>query len=171
MCLGSYDENGNINQLVPLSPNDKIEKNWLPFMLNDEKAYICSWHPLKIYKIINNKLIEIVNKTFNVNLELCRGSAPPITYNFGYLCVVHNVHYNEPRKYYHRFIWLDNTFTKIKVSHPFYIVAPGIEYTLSICTNDTYLLMTYSFRDSSSRILFIDFEVVNNYLNNGIHCN
>jgi len=170
MCIGEYDNSGTINSLIPMSNGTTTEKNWLPFILDGVKSYIYGWHPFKIIKLTQDGPIEFVNKFFpNINLSTIRGSTPPIQYNNGYLAVIHNVHYNDPRKYYHRFVWLNNDFSEIKISHPFYIVQPGIEYTLSICHSDMGLLMGYSFRDTCSRCLVIDYLVVDKYLNTGLN--
>jgi hypothetical protein len=167
MCIGTYKNDGTIDTFTPISDGKQTQKNWLPFDLGGKRAYIYGWNPLRIFKI-DKTPVEIVNHTFsNVDLSTCRGSAPPIPYNNGYLCIVHLVHYNEPRKYYHRFVWLSSNFKTAKFSIPFYVIEPGIEYILSICQSDIGLLMAYSFRDSSSRCLVIKYDVIEKYLQIG----
>jgi len=34
----------------------------------------------------------------------------PIPYKNGWLATIHQVHYSNPRKYYHRFVWYSKDF-------------------------------------------------------------
>lgn len=172
MCVGYYNGNGEIYKFIPLSDESKIEKNWLPFIKDRKKCFVYGWNPFKIMTFSEEtfELSEVFTKYFStVDLSTCRGSTSPIPYKDGYLCLVHNVHYNNPRKYIHRFAFFSLDFEQLKLSHPFYIVEPGVEYSLSLLLHQDKLLMSYSFRDSCSKCLIIDTNVVDNYLSSGIN--
>lgn len=169
MGWGTYDPlTGFVTRMVPLSLNDEIkcEKNWLPFIEDGEIFIIYTVHPLRILKLdtTDGKLIDVKNKTFTTdNITDFRGSAPPIKYDDdgNWLLTIHQVHFSEPRKYFHRFVMFDKHFEQMKFSKPFYFESPSVEFNLSICHSDNGLLMTYSQNDSKSVIISVDHSVIN----------
>jgi len=182
IVFGSYDDEGNLLFLkalqIPDSSNDNCEKNWLPFVTEDNRVrFIYSFSPLKIY--------EVDTETFNVKLILekkeeifkdelrdhvfrdyeFRGSSPPIRYNDGWLLTIHQVLYTTPRKYYHRFVWYNKDFTERKYGPLFYFEKIGIEYNLSICfKGDNELLITYSVNDGCQKICSISEKTLQDHL-------
>jgi FkbM family methyltransferase len=170
VCFGEYSQDGIVNKILPLSLTENIqcEKNWLPFMVNDEIQVIYSFDPLTIYKVDKDTgTMELVkSKRFNqIKLKEFRGSAPPIPYKNGYLLTIHQVSYTMPRKYFHRFVWMDQYFDSIKYSDLFYFQSVEIEYNLSICHHKDGLLIPYSYRDSSSVIGILEYDVLDSMLN------
>ena len=172
IVFGSYDDFGNLLFIkalkIPGSDNNTCEKNWLPFVTDDNKIrFIYSYSPLKIY--------EIDKDTFNVTLVHTheenkfkdyefRGSSPPIRYLDGWLLTIHQVLYSTPRKYYHRLVWYNNNFTERKYGPLFYFEKIGIEYNLSICIHGDELLFTYSINDSCQKMCSISLETLNEQL-------
>ena len=172
MCYGQYDiSNGNITKIIPIKINDEVkcEKNWMPLMIDNQVYFIYTIHPFKLYHLneITNE-VSLVKEVFlaKENLSEFRGSAPLIKYRNGWLGTIHQVHYNTQRKYFHRFIWFDLEFKTIKYSKLFYFENVNIEYNLSICHSDHGLLMTYSQNDNTAKIGLIDYNIVDDYLNN-----
>ena len=162
ICFGQYDHNGNINRVFPLNIDEiRYEKNWLPFVnYENEINFIYSWDPFLVYHLdpTTSHINQIINKRFDqYNLTEFRGSAPPIPYKDGYLCTVHYVIYETPRKYFHRFIYLSNDFKEIKIGKAFYFREINIEFNLSICHSDDGLLITHSFRDGTAEISLVDY--------------
>ena len=175
MCYGQYDlTTGNINKIIPMKINSelKCEKNWIPLMVNNEIYFIYSIYPFRLYHFNNNtnetSLIKegcLTNETKSCLSEF-RGSSPLIPYKNGWLGTIHQVYYNNPRKYFHRFIWFDLEFTTIKYSKLFYFESINIEFNLSICHSNDGLLMTYSQNDNTGKIGLIDYNIVDEYLHN-----
>lgn len=160
ICFCTYDANGSVNKIVPLMYGEKLqcEKNWMPFIKNGEIHFIYSMKPFRLFKLVDDKieLVKEINIT-DVNIDGFRGSGSPIPYRDGWLCTIHQVYYNNPRKYFHRFVWFDQEFTQIKYSKLFYFEKIGIEFNLSICHSEIGLLMTYSVNDASSVIGILDY--------------
>lgn len=178
ICLGEYEDNGSVYKITPLSvtPNIQCEKNWLPFIKpktndsnDDDEIYIIySFDPLKIYSVDSSdgKMTLIQSKRFiKNNISGFRGSAPPIMYKNGWLFTIHQVYYDNPRKYFHRFVWADLEFETLNYSDLFYFQGVDIEYNLSICHSEQGLLVPYSFRDSSSVIGVLPYSDLDRLLN------
>lgn len=169
MCLGQYDSDGSVTKIVPLKVTENIqcEKNWMPFIKDGKIYVIYSVGSLRIYTIDPDdgemKLVKDETNT-DVNMNEFRGSAPPIPYKNGYIFTIHQVYHSDPRKYFHRFIWMDKDFNNIKYSKLFYFQNVEIEFNLSICHHEDGLLMPYSFRDSSSTIGILSYDKLDSLL-------
>lgn len=170
ICWGTYEEDGSVTRLVPLMVETelKCEKNWMPFMQDGVIYFIYAMGPFQLYKLDSETgQIEELKKIHlgSRYIDDFRGSASPIPYKDGWLCTIHQVHHNDPRKYFHRFVWLDRDFTTIKYSRPFYFERVDIEFNLSLCHSDQGLLMTYSVHDSNSFVGIVDYDVVDEWIN------
>jgi len=169
ICWGTYDESGSVTRIVPLMAGTelKCEKNWLPFIDNDEIYIIYAIGPLQIYKLDKEtgSVKEVkYRSTDDFYIKDFRGSASPIQYKDGWLCTIHQVYHSEPRKYFHRFIWFDRDFTTMKLSLPFFFDSVAVEFNLSICDSGDDFLLTYSHNDASSTIAVVDYGVVDSML-------
>jgi hypothetical protein len=166
---GRYDDNGIIYKIIPLKvgENFQLEKNWLPLIKDDKIFFIYSYDPLRVYQLEEDGTItKIFEKKFpKYNFGTFRGSSPPIPYNDGYLLTIHQVFYNNPRKYIHRFVWLNQEFTELRYSKPFYFEHFEIEYNISICHTLEGLAMTYSFRDNSANLIIVSYQTVEEFFN------
>lgn len=167
MCFGEININsGKISRIIPLSIPDgnptHTEKNWLPFIQNDEIYFVYSFNPFTLYKLDKETGVSVLVKRLSIphNMDGMRGSASPIPYKNGWLFTLHQVVFGSPRKYFHRLGWMDNNFNQLKVSKVFYINYPTIEYNLSICHSDHGLLFPYSLQDNSSTIGILDYSTV-----------
>lgn len=175
LMYGEYNtEDGAIIKVVPLQlgHNLKCEKNWLPFIgADDGQIYaVYSMDPLTIVKIVPDSdlsienRVQIVQTNPDIRLPTFRGSGGLLQYKDGYLCTVHQVHYNTNRLYFHRFVWFSSDFSQCKYSKLFYLESPNIEYTLSMCHSDTGLIVPYSVRDSCSKLAIVKYEVLDRML-------
>jgi FkbM family methyltransferase len=167
ICYCVYDDQGRVTRVTPLKIGDKVqcEKNWMPFVKDGEVMFIYSFEPFRIYKIDRNTFELSLVKECKLFDELCidgfRGSSGLIEYKGGWLGTVHQVYHSEPREYYHRFIWFDYEFKEMRFGRLFYFESPSIEYNLSLCLSDRWLLMPYSVRDNSSKIGLLDYAFLN----------
>jgi len=175
IVFGSFDDTGKLIFLkalkIPNSENKNCEKNWLPFVTEEnEIRFIYTISPLTIYKIDRDTfevslVFNKIEKEF-YDYEF-RGSAPPISYMNGWLLTIHQVLYSSPRKYYHRLIWYNKDFTERKFGPLFYFEKIGFEYNLSICKSliSDDLLFTYSINDGCQKICSVSFGEINEQLN------
>lgn len=167
ISMGCYEENGEVKEITPLKVTFEIqmEKNWLPFTHDGETHFIYCFHPFTLYRVENSTVVQVVERHLvPQNIDQFRGGAPPIPYKGGYLCTIHQVVYQTPRKYFHRFVWLSADFTQLLYSPPFYFDSVEIEFNLSICHTPEGLAIPYSFRDSQASIAIMDYSVLDNFL-------
>jgi hypothetical protein len=175
ICYCQYDKStGEVTKIIPLIVGElKCEKNWLPFTKDGNLYFIYTISPLRIYKFNRNtNELEFINEYFldgDLSLDDFRGSGGLIPYKSGYLGTIHQVYFDSPRKYFHRFIWFDQDSTSIKYSKLFYFESPNIEYTLSLCHSPHGLLIPYSIMDNCSRIGIFSYENLDRYLDREVN--
>jgi tetratricopeptide (TPR) repeat protein len=123
-----------VDKLVPLLGPDpyRCEKNWLPFVVNDELYVVYSHEPLIIYQVDpeSGHCDFVKNISNQLDYSSFRGSAAPIAWGNGYLLLVHEVvfHPNYERAYLHRFVFFDSQFNIQQLSNPFYFQHVGVEF-------------------------------------------
>ena len=170
ICYGKFDpDSGYIEQITPLLVGTKLqcEKNWLPFVKNNEVYFVYTVHPVRIFKLDTNtsEVTEVKNETFyDDDLSSFRGSGGLIAYKDGWLGTIHQVYHGDRRKYFHRFIWYDHEFTKLRYSKLLYFETADIEFNLSICRSNDGLLIAYSQCDNNSKIGVIDYGILDAWL-------
>jgi predicted GH43/DUF377 family glycosyl hydrolase len=169
ICYGKIFENYVyfIKELKLPDVKFKCEKNWLPFEMNEELYFIYQYEPLKIYKMNRESLeceLFLERKICDKDLSSFRGSSAPIRFMDGWLIIIHQVEFGEVRKYYHRFVWFDNDFMKIKMSSLFFFFEKGIEYNLGMLDNEDSIIIPISVKDSMSKIGIIDKKIIENML-------
>lgn len=180
VCLGQFDEQtGEITFLKPirLDSDRKVEKNWMPFFIGEEVYFIYSFQPFRIYRLAAHYLTPelIVDKNLvgetHTNFEKFRGSGPPIRYTLGgeegWLMSAHLVWYSSTsrqRRYYHKFVWFDRLFGKMKVSPMFFFEGRQVEFTLSVCHSKEGLLVPYSVEDGCAKVAIVDYKVLDSML-------
>lgn len=164
----------SVEKLVPLaSPNPfRCEKNWLPFVINDEFHVIYSYDPFIVYKP-NEKITR-----FNENVQIIKydpildfsrfsGSASPISFDEGYLILVHEtVHNEDQRIYLQRFVFLDKDLNITKLSKPFIFLHKGIEYCcgMTIDHEEKKLVIGVGIEDREAYFCSIDLNTVRSLL-------
>lgn len=172
ICYCEYEQHtGMVTHIRPLMVGSelKCEKNWLPFIMNDEVHFVYTVSPLRVYRLdrVTGQLIlalEHNTSPLGKYLDDFRGSGGLIPYKNGWLGTIHQVYHNDRRKYFHRLIWFNSTFTEFKYSKIFYFDSVDIEFTLSLCHSDEGLLIPYSHTDSSSKIGILDYAILDEWL-------
>lgn len=163
-----------VEKLIPLPGPDltKCEKNWLPFIKDNELHMIYSFDPFLIYKPeldVNNGIFlrnSILYHTHSHDFSRFSGSAPPIKFDKGYLTLVHESVYEDRRIYMHRFVYFDSQFRIVKVSKPFMFLHKGIEYCcgMSLDHNHTNLIMTIGLEDREAYFGIVDVNTIRSLL-------
>jgi predicted GH43/DUF377 family glycosyl hydrolase len=158
--LANQTDSGKIavEQLTPLhGPNPKrCEKNWLPFIKNNQLLLLYSYDPLLIYSPdTQTGHLSLVHRWDpKYDFSSFRGSAGPITFDDGYLVMVHQVIEGNNRIYLHRFVFLDQDFKIKKLSNPFTFIHQGIEFCcgMTIDHSGTKLVFPISIGDRKAYI-------------------
>lgn len=172
ICYCEINQDNNqkeITKIIPLQVSNTLikEKNWLPFVVKDELLFIYLWDPFILcsFDPITNETKVIINKKISTfDLTGFRGSAPPIPYKDGFLCTIHYVKSGHPFKYYHRFVFLSSDYQTIKIGKGFYFEQPDIEFNLAIAHSKEGLIITSSYRDNTSQLNLVDYDVIDELL-------
>jgi hypothetical protein len=158
IILCKMDDEYNIVKIVNQPYNNNIcQKNWGPVIYEDNLCFVYSYEPFILLKMNEETMIleEYIKKDFSAyNLSKFRGSS---NYLFMekekyYLCIVHEVITDNPRKYTHRFLKFDMNLNLIDISVPFYFVEFFVEFVLSLdynCDEDC-LIIPFSIRDNDT---------------------
>lgn len=128
-----------VDFLLPLKGPDpcRCEKNWLPFVQDENLYFIYSFDPLVIYEtnLYSGDCKTVRHIQPEYDFSSFRGSAGPIPFLEGFLVLIHEVVYfpESSRNYMHRFLFLDKEFRVSKASKPFIFKHKGVEFCSSMC--------------------------------------
>jgi len=123
-----------------------VQKNWLPFMdkSSNQLRFIYSFGPkMIIYGIDEFTGKCFVDKSYDTYLSFqqARGGSSPIPFsikgtNVAFICSVHFAFDKTDirRKYFHRFIMLDQHYKPLFITESWYLLDPhSIEFVISAC--------------------------------------
>jgi predicted GH43/DUF377 family glycosyl hydrolase len=166
----AIDNKVEVERLIPLigpDPN-RCEKNWLPFIKDDQLQVIYSCDPFVIYRpdLANGACPEILSYTPKHDFSSFRGSASPIEFDDGYLILIHQVSFTEQRNYLHRFAYLDKDMQVLKLSKPFQFLHQGIEYScgMTIDHSGSRLIIPIGVEDSNAYLCTLELDQVRSML-------
>lgn len=165
----------NVEKLIPfMGPNlHRCEKNWLPFVKDDELHVIYSYDPFIVYKpqienaySIINESVQVIKQDPSYDLTRFSGSAPPIAFDDGYLLLIHETLYEDQRIYLQRFVYLDRDLNITKLSKPFIFLHKGIEYCCGMAIDhaEKKLIMTIGIEDREAYFCTVDLNTVRSLL-------
>lgn len=163
MCLCELDGYKIINtwliELPDSRPNQACEKNWIPYVRDDNIYIIYGYEPFATYKLLfseDKKQITLerdIAVVIGYNLDKLRGSACPIKFGDEFLMLVHEVVIRDGvRIYYHRFLLLNDSMIPKNISRAFYFSHKGIEYCIGLIydqINDK-LVLIMSYEDNKT---------------------
>ena len=147
VCWGEY-----ANPLVPveLASKQACEKNWV--FLPGKLEMVYSWCPLRFGPIQNGGL-ELAQERPMPNLfRMARGSSNGAEFKGEYWFVVHFVHNDGKRLYYHSLAVFDRDMNLRRYTLPFKFREAPIEYCLGLVVEEERLLVTHSENDSSPQL-------------------
>jgi len=166
----------HVELLKPLygpDPN-RCEKNWLPFVKNNELYFIYSYSPLTIYQLQMTSAtdhaifqLRLCDSASTHDLSRFSGSSSPMEFDDGYLFLVHETIYDDvQRNYMHRFVYMDPEFNITKASKPFIFLHKGIEYCcgMTIDHSGKNLIMAVGIEDREAYLCTVDLKVVRKML-------
>lgn len=163
-----YQENKQLN-IINLNQNfsnTNCEKNWVFATFNNELCIIYKWFPLTLCHIKENYIIPFINNNMPSFFNIIRGSTCEtidlFTKEKWFIC--HFVSHENPRKYYHIFVVLDNNFNLLRYSAPFKFENEHIEYCLSMLIQNDTILINFSTWDKTTKIGIYDKNYINSLL-------
>jgi hypothetical protein len=135
-----------IDQAYPSPTGSACEKNWV-FLNPDELIY--SWSPLTVY---SREGLE-KKREFRTPpiFRFFRGSTSTVDHGDFKMCLVHSVHYENPRIYLHHLVLMQKDGKPVMHSFPFSFEGEKIEYCLSINIYGDEIEFNYSTWDSNSK--------------------
>lgn len=138
----------------------RTEKNWTPFIHNNELYFIYTFQPMIILKPnIETGICTVYEYGINsIDMTTYRGGSQMIKVNDYYICIVHQVAFDGKRRYYyHRFVFMNDELRIKKVSPIFsFSNNPTIEYCAGMCFDGKQLVITYGFEDKEPYIATVN---------------
>ncbi len=167
-----------VKSLKPLpcpNPHEEkdVQKNWLPFVWRGEDVFIYKINPFQVFTVRGyTKRVEWSPKPgLGITFDNLRGSAPPVAWKsaaWGREALVMVVHFcfygsgDEGRRYYHRFITLNDDLTPSRISRIFSLCDDKIQYVAGMCpaiSGNGYVL-TYGVGDSQAWAIEVTKETI-----------
>ena len=157
--------------------DDRIQKNWLPFVCQDQVFFVYNYSPVIILKFdpIRCTVEKHVEFSVPVNSTNWRGSCGPIIIpNYGSLILVHEVcDKPEGRHYMHRFVLFNYNFTEyVKSSDLFYFkhdcgveMSIGMAISPAIQNSEQTVYITLGVEDREAWMVTIKLEDLKNFIN------
>lgn len=173
LCKLSDTKRGNTietNKTVVLQGPDenRCEKNWLPFVFDNQLLMIYSYDPFVIYKpdLETGECALFKKVEPQCDFSRFRGGASPIEFDDGYLMLIHEVIFRDKRYYAHRFLFLNKDLEITKVSKPFTFKHKGVEFCCSMAIDHERkkLVMPIGIEDGEAWLCFADLAHVRSLL-------
>jgi tetratricopeptide (TPR) repeat protein len=156
---GTFDVNsGTLKGEIIKSPKKNMcEKNWALFNTNKKVYCIYKWYPITIGLILKDKLLIKLKKETPKFFKYVCGSTPGVLINNHIVFLCHIVSYSNPRYYYHLFVRVNSKdFNYVDHSYLFTFEQQPIEYCCGMILKDGLLYITYSIKDSNTKLLTIN---------------
>ncbi len=139
--------------LRPSGPR-RHEKNWIAAGVGKDVRFI--------YSISPTRILDSAARTLSVApipwaAENIRGGSQAIPFKNGWLAVCHeHVTVDRKRYYLHRFVWLDRVGSLRRISPPFILVRPGVEFVAGLAwhPDGKRIVMSFGVGDCESWIGF-----------------
>lgn len=141
---------------------NRCEKNWSPFVCNNELLLIYSFSPLVILHCdINTAILRRKQHSLTkLDMSSYRGGSQFVPFHLfeqkGYLGIIHQVAQRSlpnnvwGRYYFHRFVFIskqNGNFRVKAVSKPFYFQDKTVEFASGLVVTDTEIIITYGYED------------------------
>lgn len=172
--LEDTPEDGNlyVETLTPLWGPDihRYEKNWLPFVKDNLLYAVYGYNPFTIYRpnLETGYSETAISYESEYDFSAFRGSAAPIPIDGGYLLLVHEVTLvaDQHRCYYHRFLFLDESFHVQKASKPFIFKHFGVEFcnSMTLDTEGENLILAVGIEDREAYLCFMKLKSLRSLL-------
>lgn len=171
MLLCKLDGNKLTNHTLITSPcNSKVEKNWMPWVIEENLYFIYRVEPLIIYQYVDGELLLVKKISINQSLSKFSGSSCVVAYNGKYFAVIHEKLFDEKLKklyYDHKLIMFDECFNLIKFSKSFRFECAGVEFCAGLSIHDNWIIFSYGVMDCKAVLLRTTINQFNDFLSEG----
>jgi predicted GH43/DUF377 family glycosyl hydrolase len=149
----------------PSFGNRQLEKNWMPFVIDEKLYFVYSCYPVKITDI-NGTLVS--NTTPSIASDAFKGGGQLLYFNGGWLAIIHESHdmYDSKRRYTHRFVWFDCYGNLKKISPRFYFKDVCIEFAagMAMHPDGNRVVISFGMHDSESWLATVTMNDIMNSL-------
>jgi GT2 family glycosyltransferase len=178
MMLSRVDGDRLTDARVLPSPHGQArEKNWMPWVVQDDLYLVYSTQPLEIYRVDKQGLVRVNGTETKVvkTKTLVSGSSQVIPWGEHFLAVTHqrsrapaasrfvqkyvmrDPDYQKKKVHFtHQLILLDSHFNIRSRSRPFKFETDGIEFCAGLATKGSRILISYGAMDERARLLELD---------------
>lgn len=161
-------------RIEPPNGHTYCEKNWMP-IVNMPYHFVKWSNPTEVVRVnlSNGSSETVVLKQQPILAGLkrdIRGGSQVISYKGYYIAITHEVELwnnekgNKDGQYYHRIIVWDNEWNVVKYSEDFKFLGANIEFCCGMTIKDDSFLITFGFQDTTSFLLTIPCDFVDNML-------
>lgn len=152
--LARIDKDFKLTDWQRMLPATRVhEKNWMPIVNKDEIKFV-----YRLGQIVDKNAKVIIDKKVPLAIDRISGGSQVIPYGDGWLACVHEANHipGTPRRFYmHRFVWWDKNWTVRRISNPFYLHDPVIEFVAGIAFFNDHILLSYGREDKEPWIAAI----------------
>jgi glycosyltransferase involved in cell wall biosynthesis len=170
-----HPETFSIQKVLKLHPPEptSCEKNWMPFVYNNELHFVYWCHPLCVVKpdLVTGKCQKVkCESSSRWNMSSYRGGSPGVPYDNGFLFVIHEVAFCGKRRFYsHRFIHMHtDPFRITSISAPFWLQKKTVEFVTGLWIQDDTVSIGYGFEDKEAWIAKITLNQLKETLGFGL---
>jgi hypothetical protein len=155
-------------QVIESPSQAPIEKNWMPFVAGRRLGWIYRIDPTELLWQEDDAPRTFARVGETGLLKGWNGSSQCIDYNGRWLCLVHRRGKRAEGVFYrHRFVELTRRFGIRRLSEPFILERPAVEFCAGLCMIGGDLFLSYGVLDRQARLLRIDRGQVERLLRNG----
>jgi len=151
-------ENNRVHNFLECKPS-QIEKNWMPFLENNEPYVIYKINPLTRKGVLSDDLQEIMASC--PDLIGYHGSTNGIPFQGQQLFLIHTTR----DRSYHRWLLVDLVCKTAKWSDEFvFFVGSYIEFTCSLCSYQNRIFVSLGVNDDKAFLLELDTQDIGNVI-------
>lgn len=154
MVLGKL--NGNkLDVVTAFNSGQPTEKNWMPWVMDDELYLVYSPDPLVVLHYDRHKgSLKDVSVTKDERLALCRGGSGMVPLGDQFIGIVHTKDTSNNKLIYrHRAVIASRDFTAVKVSRDFSFEGEDIEFCAGLAIKNDHLYFSYGVFDEAAVVL------------------
>jgi hypothetical protein len=142
-------------RVLPSGKPVRWEKNWMPHVNGDDLRLIYSVDPTRV---LADDGSELANRDPLIVADTFFGGSQLAPLDGGWLAVVHESEWvDSKRRYFHRFIWLDDEMRLERLSRRFYLIEPGYEFVAGLAwhPDGQQLILSFSRNDRDPFLAFV----------------
>lgn len=147
--------NNKLDIVTAFKSGQPTEKNWMPWVMEDELYFVYSSDPFIIlrYDPQRNSLKDVSGKP-EKRLSMCRGGSNMVPYGNNFIGVVHTKDTtNKKMNYRHRVLIAAHDFTVLKVSPEFSFEGQDVEFCAGLAFKNDSMYFSYGVFDEAAVIL------------------